>query len=41
VLQENIVMLDMCRNLGFRVKTDPAEPDICNVRLELQTVPAD
>ena len=35
VLQENIVMLDMCRNLGFQVKADSAEPDICNVRLKL------
>jgi len=35
VLQENIVMLDMCRNLGFEVKADPAEPDVCSVRLRL------
>jgi len=35
VLQENIVMLDMCRQLGFQVKADPAEPDICDVRLTL------
>jgi len=35
VLQENIVMLDMCRNLGFQVKVDLAESDICNVRLKL------
>jgi acetyltransferase len=35
VLQENLVMLDMCRNLGFEVKVDAAEPDICNVRLKL------
>ena len=35
VLQENIVMLDMCRQLGFEVKPDPAEPDICDVRLKL------
>jgi acetyltransferase len=35
VLQENVVMLDMCRNLGFQVKADPAESDICNVRLKL------
>src|SRR5262249_54056489 len=35
VLQENIVMLDMCRQLGFEVKPDPVEPDICDVRLKL------
>jgi acetyltransferase len=35
VLQENRVMLDMCRNLGFEVKIDAAEHDICNVRLDL------
>lgn len=36
VLQENTVMLNMCRNLGFEVKTDTAEPEICNVKLLLQ-----
>jgi len=35
VLHENSAMLDMCRNLGFEVKSDPAEPDICKVRLQL------
>ncbi|MDE2376507.1 bifunctional acetate--CoA ligase family protein/GNAT family N-acetyltransferase [Bradyrhizobium sp.] len=35
VLQENTVMLDMCRQLGFQVNPDPVEPDICNVRLKL------
>ena len=35
VLHENTSMLDMCRSLGFEVKTDPAEPEICNVRLKL------
>jgi acetyltransferase len=35
VLQENLVMLDMCRQLGFEVKPDPVEPDICDVRLKL------
>ena len=33
VLQENSVMLAMCRQLGFDVKTDAAEPDVCNVKL--------
>jgi acetyltransferase len=35
VLQENSVMLAMCRQLGFDVKTDAAEPDVCNVKLTL------
>ena len=35
VLAENTVMLAMCRSLGFEVKSDPAEHDICNVRLVL------
>jgi acetyltransferase len=35
VLQENTMMLEMCRKLGFEVKTDPLEHDICNVRLTL------
>ena len=35
VLKENTVMLDMCRQLGFEIKPDPSEPDICDVRLKL------
>jgi acetyltransferase len=35
VLAENTVMLAMCRNLGFEVKSDPDGHDICNVRLTL------
>jgi acetyltransferase len=35
VLHENTVMLEMCRNLGFEVKADPTERDLCNVRLRL------
>ena len=35
VLAENTVMLAMCRSLGFEVKSDPDEHDICNVRLTL------
>ena len=35
VLRENIVMLEMCRSLGFEVKSDPLEADICKVRLKL------
>lgn len=35
VLQENTVMLAMCRSLGFEVKADPVEHGICNVKLAL------
>lgn len=35
VLQENTIMLDMCRSLGFEVKADPTEHDLCNVKLRL------
>jgi acetyltransferase len=35
VLQENTIMLEMCRNLGFEVKADPVEHGICDVRLKL------
>lgn len=35
VLRENTVMLDMCRSLGFELRADPTEGDICNVRLKL------
>ena len=35
VLAENTVMLEMCRSLGFEVKSDPVEHEICNVRLAL------
>jgi acetyltransferase len=35
VLQENTTMLEMCRNLGFEIKTDPDDPGICGVKLKL------
>jgi acetyltransferase len=35
VLAENTVMLEMCRSLGFQIKPDPVEHDICNVKLAL------
>jgi acetyltransferase len=35
VLRENTVMLEMCRNLGFEIKSNPADHDICEVRLKL------
>ncbi len=35
VLQENTVMLAMCRSLGFEIVNDPVEHDICHVELRL------
>jgi len=35
VLRENTVMLEMCRNLGFAIKSNPTDGDICEVRLKL------
>jgi len=35
VLQENSVMLNMCRELGFALKSDPADRTICDVTLNL------
>ena len=35
ILQENTVMLTMCRELGFEVKWDATERGICNVTLAL------
>lgn len=35
VLDENVTMLDMCRNLGFAVTADPEEPGVRAVRLDL------
>jgi acetyltransferase len=33
ILQENSVMLDMCRELGFEVKNDPDDSSLCDVTL--------
>lgn len=35
VLQANTLMLDMCRELGFEIKSNRNEPSICDVRLSL------
>jgi RimJ/RimL family protein N-acetyltransferase len=35
ILQENSVMLKMCRELGFKVKTDAGDRGVCNVTLML------
>ncbi len=35
VLHENSVMLNMCRELGFATKSDPADHSVCDVTLEL------
>ena len=35
ILQENAVMLSMCRELGFKVKTDADDRGLCDVTLAL------
>jgi hypothetical protein len=35
ILQENAVMLKMCRELGFKVVTDTEDPGVCDVTLTL------
>jgi acetyltransferase len=35
VLQNNLPMLDMCRELGFAISINPDEPYICDVKLPL------
>jgi len=35
ILQENSVMLKMCRELGFKVKTDAEDGGVCDVTLVL------
>jgi acetyltransferase len=35
VLRDNTVMLEMCRGLGFEIKSDPHEHEVCNVKLTL------
>ena len=37
VLQKNTVMLKICRELGFEVKTDAMELDLCDVTLWLES----
>jgi RimJ/RimL family protein N-acetyltransferase len=36
ILQENSVMLKMCRELGFEIKTDPEDNGVCDVTLMLE-----
>jgi GNAT superfamily N-acetyltransferase len=36
ILQENTVMLKMCRELGFEIKTDPEDRGLCDVTLALE-----
>ena len=36
ILQENAVMLKMCRELGFKVKTDAEDRGVCDVTLVLE-----
>ncbi len=35
VLRENTTMIEMCRNLGFKVEPDPTERDLFDVTLAL------
>jgi acetyltransferase len=37
VLQENSAMLNMCRELGFALKSNAADHTLCDVTLELGT----
>ncbi|WP_394002140.1 bifunctional acetate--CoA ligase family protein/GNAT family N-acetyltransferase [Luteimonas sp. WGS1318] len=39
VLRENTTMLAMCRQLGFRIETDPDDATIAIVRLPIGTLP--
>jgi hypothetical protein len=41
VLHENSVMLKMCRELGFEVKTDPEDLGLYDVTLVLDRPPTD
>ena len=36
ILRQNSVMLKMCRELGFEVKTDPEDLGLCDVTLDLE-----
>jgi GNAT superfamily N-acetyltransferase len=36
ILQENSVMLEMCRELGFKIKTDAEDGGVCDVTLVLE-----
>jgi acetyltransferase len=36
ILQENSVMLKMCRELGFKIKTDAEDGGMCEVTLVLE-----
>lgn len=35
ILHENFVMLKMCRELGFKIKTDAESGGLCDVTLSL------
>jgi acetyltransferase len=37
ILQENTVMLKMCRELGFEIKTDPQDRGLRDVTLTLES----
>jgi hypothetical protein len=35
ILQQNSVMLKMCRELGFKIKTDADDRGLCDVTLHI------
>jgi acetyltransferase len=37
ILRENLVMLKMCRELGFKVKSNPGDHGVCEVSLVLDS----
>jgi acetyltransferase len=37
ILHENSVMLKMCRELGFEIKTDADDPGVYDVTLTLES----
>jgi acetyltransferase len=41
VLTENVTMLEMCREFGFEITSDPRDPDTCLVKLDVVKARAD
>jgi acetyltransferase len=41
VLKENVTMIQMCRELGFAVETDPEDPALYAVALNLKSPAVD
>jgi hypothetical protein len=36
VLRENVTMLEMCRELGFKIRSEPGNPDVFLVELRIR-----